>query len=365
MIDLEDIMKKRILSFALALVMALSLAACGGNPGQPDQPSAGGSGGSASPDTSGGSGSGITETYNWTVSSGLAVGSSWDLGLLRFAELLHERSGGKITLTVHSGGTLGSAKETLEGVQMGSIDFIVESSASLSNFTDAMSVFDLPYLFKSNEEARKGLGGDAARGQLEALEANGFKGINYWENGIYAIGSVKEVRTLADLAGMRVRSIDSPLQADVYNALGAQPVVLSWGDIYTSLQQGVIEAVSSTTVPNMYTTNFYEVAPYIVLSNHGYSPAPLLCNLDMWNALPANVQELVTACADEAREYHYEVCDQQMGEFRANMEANGATFIDIDTNEWSNAVQPVYDKYVGGSGIDPALVDAIRADIAG
>ena len=80
------------------------------------------------------------QTYEWTASSGLAVGSSWDLGLLKFAELLNERSNGAITLTVHSGATLGSAKETLEGVQMGSIDFIVESSASLSNFTDAMSV---------------------------------------------------------------------------------------------------------------------------------------------------------------------------------------------------------------------------------
>lgn len=350
-------MKKRILSLVLALAMTLPLAACGSSA----QTSS-----NNTDDTSGaGDETGITESYNWTVSSGLAVGSSWDLGLLRFADLLNERSGGKIQLTVHSGGTLGSAKETLEGVQMGSIDFIVESSASLSNFTDAMSVFDLPYLFKNSEEARKGLSGDAALGQLDALEDAGFKGINYWENGIYAIGSVKEIRSLSDLAGMRVRSIDSALQADVYAALGAQPVVLAWGDIYTSLQQGVIDAVSSTTVPNMYTTNFYEVAPYIVLSNHGYSPAPLLCNLNMWNSLPANVQELVIECANEARDYHYEVCDEQMAEFRSNMEANGATFIDIDTNEWVEAVQSVYDKYVGSDGIDPALVEAIQADTAG
>ena len=141
-------MKKRILSLTLALAMVLALAACGGNSNQlastGTQDTSNTSGGS---DASGGE---ITDSYNWTVSSGLAVGSSWDLGLLRFAELLDERSGGKIKLTVHSGGTLGSAKETLEGVQMGSIDFIVESSASLSNFTDAMSVFDLPYLFKCN-----------------------------------------------------------------------------------------------------------------------------------------------------------------------------------------------------------------------
>ena len=333
-------MKKRVFCLLLAFAMVFGLVACGGQ----DDTSDGG------------------ETYNWTVSSGLAVGTSWDLGLQKFAELLNERSNEAITLTVHSGGTLGSARETLEGVQMGSIDFIVESSASLANFTDAMDVFDLPYLFTSNEEARQGLSGEAAQGQLDALESAGFKGINYWENGMYAIGSTKEVNSLEELQGMRVRSIDSTLQTDIYNALGAMPVVLAWGDIYTSLQQNVIDAVSSTTITNMYTSNFYEVAPYIIRSNHGYSPAPLLCNLNLWNSLPADIQELVMECANEARDYHYQVCDEQLAEYQKTMEENGATFIDVDLDEWIAAVQPVYDKYVGDGGIDPALVEAIQAD---
>lgn len=341
-------MKKRMLSLVLALTLVLSLAACGGN--------------STPPATNGGDAAG--ETYKWAVSSGLAVGSSWDLGLLKFADLLKERSNGAITLTVHSGGTLGSAKECLEGVQMGSIDFIVESSASLSNFTNEMAVFDLPYLFENAEVARAALSGDAAKGQLDALESIGLKGINYWENGIYAIGSAKPINMLADLKGMRVRSIDSALQADIYTAMGAMPVVLSWGDIYTSLQQGVVDAVSSTTVPNMYTANFYEVAPYITLSNHGYSPAPLICNLDLWNSLPADIQTLVVECAEEARAYHYEICDEQMADFRQKMTENKAEFIEIDAAEWASSVQSVYDKYVGSDGIDPALVEAIQADIA-
>ena len=156
-----------------------------------------------------------------------------------------------------------------------------------------MSVFDLPYLFPDAATARKALSGEAAQGQLDALESIGMKGINYWENGIYAIGAVKPVKNLADLKGMRVRSIDSPLQADVYSALGAMPVVLAWGDIYTSIQTGVADAVSSTAVTNMYTQNFYEVAPYITLSNHGYSPAPLICSKSLWDSLSEDIQQLV------------------------------------------------------------------------
>ncbi|MDD3164355.1 MAG: TRAP transporter substrate-binding protein [Oscillospiraceae bacterium] len=361
-------MKKRILSFVLAMAMVFSLAACGGNAASSsgnNQPAS--SSGTSQPAASGSTNATAAPDavkYNWTVSSGLAVGSSWDLGLLKLAELLSERSDGAITLTVHSGGTLGSAKECLEGVQMGSIDFIVESSASLSNFTDAMSVFDLPYLFPNAEVARKALEGDAAKGQLDALESIGLKGINYWENGIYAIGCTKPINSLAELKGLRVRSIDSALQADVYGALGAMPVVLSWGDIYTSLQQGVVDAVSSTTVPNMFTANFYEVAPYITLSNQGYSPAPFICNLKLWQSLPADIQDLVVSCAEEARAYHYEVCNEQMADFRTQMEQKGTTFIEVDTTDWQAAVQSVYDKYVGADGIDPALVDAVKADVA-
>lgn len=342
-------MKKKLTCLLLAMAMMLSLAACGG--------------GTESGDTGDSGETSEGQTYEWTASSGLAVGSSWDLGLLKFAELLNERSNGAITLTVHSGATLGSAKETLEGVQMGSIDFIVESSASLSNFTDAMSVFDLPYLFPDAATARVALEGDAAQGQLDALESIGMKGINYWENGIYAIGAVKPVYTLADLQGMRVRSIDSALQADVYSALGAMPVVLAWGDIYTSIQTGVADAVSSTAVTNMYTQNFYEVAPYITLSNHGYSPAPLICSKSLWDSLPEDIQQLIVECADEARDYHYEVCDEQLSEYMDEMEAKGATFIEIDQAEWEAAVEPVYEKYVGADGIDPALVEAIQADV--
>ena len=122
------------------------------------------------------------------------------------------------------------------------------------------------------------------------------------------------------------------------------PVVLAWGDIYTSIQTGVADAVSSTAVTNMYTQNFYEVAPYITLSNHGYSPAPLICSKSLWDSLSEDIQQLVMECAEEAREYHYQICDEQLAEYMAEMEANGAEFIEIDQTEWEAAVQPVYEK---------------------
>ncbi len=141
------------------------------------------------------------------------------------------------------------------------------------------------------------------------------------------------------------------------------PVVLAWGDIYTSIQTGVADAVSSTAVTNMYTQNFYEVAPYITLSNHGYSPAPLICSKSLWDSLSEDIQQLVMECAEEAREYHYQICDEQLAEYMAEMEANGAEFIEIDQTEWEAAVQPVYEKYVGEGGIDPVLVEAIQTDV--
>ncbi|MGN1007827.1 MAG: TRAP transporter substrate-binding protein [Butyricicoccus sp.] len=335
---------KRIASLALSLTLAASLAACGGSSG---------GAGSAAENSSG--------SYQWSAANAQTTGGPWDQALLEFARLLDEKSDGAIQLTVYSGGQLASEKESIEGVQMGTIDFAICSSASLSSFTDSNNVWDLPYLFSDTESARKALKSDAAQPLLDTLSGVGIKGLSYWENGIYAIGSTKPIRTLDDLKNMRVRAIDSALQADIYTALGANAVVLAWGDIYTSVQQGVIDAISSTTVVNMHNSNFEEVAPYISLTNHGYSPAPLLMSQSLWDSLPEDIQQIVQEAADEAQQYEFDAMDAADTEARKAMTEAGAEFIDIDTEAMAAAVQPIYEKYVGTSGITKETIESLQA----
>ena len=333
---------KKLLLVLLALVMTFTLASCGEDE-------------EANTDSE-------KATYEWTVSSGLPVGSSWDQGLIKFDELLQEKSDGRMSLVIYSGGTLGGAKEALEGVQMGSIDMIVESSISMSNFTDAMTVYDLPYLFPDADTARTVLAGETAQGQLDVLEEFGFKGLNYWENGMLAIGSKEPIYEPADMAGLKIRSADNAVAAGFFENFDANAVVLTWGDIYTSLQNGVLDGVDSTTVPNMYSMNFYDVAPYIVETNHGYTPAPLMMNLDLWNSLSEEDQAIVMEAANEARDYHYEVCDEILSTCEADMEENGATIIKVDPSLFAPKVESMYDEFVGEDGIDPELVEKLQEE---
>lgn len=340
---------KRALSFALTIVLILSMVACGNNTSDK-------SNSSGNSDSTSGS-----VTYSWTAANAQTTNGPWDLALLEFARLLNEKSNGAITLTVYSGGQMGSEKEGIEGVQMGNIDFAICSTASLSSFTDTNAVWDLPYLVTNINEGRKAVSSDAAQGLLDSLSDVSIKGLSYWENGIYAIGSTAPIRSLADAKGMRIRAIDSALQADVYSSFGANPVVLAWGDIYTSIQQGVIDAISSTTIVNMHNSNFEEVAPYITTTNHGYSPAPLLMSQTLWDSLPADIQQIVQEAANEAQAFEFQKMDEALADCQESMEAAGAEFIEADLTEWVNAVAPIYERYVGDGGVDPELVSAIQA----
>ena len=329
-------MKKKILALTLTAAMALSMTACS-------------------------RGASADGTYKWTAANAQTTDGPWDQALLKFADILSEKSDGKIQLIVYSGGQLGSEKEGIEGVQLGTIDFAICSTASLSSFTDSNNVWDLPYLVNDIEEGRKALRSDAARDILDSLDDVSIKGLTYFENGIYAVGSTTPIRSLADMKELRVRAIDSALQADVYSSFGANPVVLAWGDIYTSIQQGVIDAISSTTIVNMHNSHFEEVAPYITLTNHGYSPAPLLMSKYLWDSLPEDVQEIVRESADEAQLAAFDIMDDALSTCRDSMEEAGAEFIDVDLDEWVAAVQPIYEKYVGQNGIRAEVVDALQA----
>jgi TRAP-type C4-dicarboxylate transport system substrate-binding protein len=199
-----------------------------------------------------------------------------------------------MTLTVHSGGVLGSEIETLESVQMGTLDMAICSVSSMSGFTDSQNVFDLPYLFKTNEAAWGVLDGKIGQERCDAMADAGYKGLGYFYNGTYAIGSKKAITHPSDLAGVRVRSHASKIQSDSFTAVGAFPVSVAWGDIYTSLQQGTIDAVSGTTLTNMYSGKFYEQTPYITITA---ITTALGCRheSDIWNSLSPEDQEIVPA----------------------------------------------------------------------
>ena len=289
----------------------------------------------------------------------MAAGEPWDVGLQEFARLLNEKSDGAITLEVFNSGTLGQERDTIEGLQIGSVDFVICSSATLSNFTDTQNIWDLPYLFLTTEAARGVLDSEIGTESLATLSDVGIKGLSYWENGMYILGSTKPIEHPEDMKGLRVRTIESNLQADLYACFDATAVVIPWGDVYTSLQQGVCD-VTTTTLPNMYSAKQHEVAKYITQANQIYGPAPLLMSQDLWDSLPADIQAIVQEAADEAKLVERAAVDAALENAIEKAEAEGCTVIQVDTAEFAACVDSVYDTYVGTMGITQEMVDQIQ-----
>lgn len=151
----------------------------------------------------------------------LASDSVYGIALHKFADLIQEKSGGAITIEVYDAGSLGAEKECMEGLQMGTVDFWVGSTATCSNFTDSQTIYDLPYLFQNAEIAREVLQGETCQGILDQMSEVSVKGLCYFENGIYAIISKDPIETLDDMKGKKIRAVESNLQTDTYAALGA------------------------------------------------------------------------------------------------------------------------------------------------
>ena len=345
---------KKAITLVLALALGVSLAACGGGGGTSN-----GGDSSAAPS---GSGNSAAEgaTYNWTAANVLAADQPWDLGLKEFGRLLSEYSGGRMTLTVQSGGVLGQEIETLESVQMGTLDFAICSTSSMSGFVDSQNYFDLPYLFHSTESAWAVMDDWLAADRCAALEGTGFKGLGYFENGTYMVGSNIRIEHPSDMEGVRVRSHSSNLQSDSFAAIGAMPLSVAWGDIYTSLQQGTIDAVSGTTLTNMYGGKFYEQTDYITMTAHHFVPSLVVMNESLWNSLSAEDQEIVQKAFDEAVTYQRQVAFDMADEYEQNIIDAGVEIIQVDTQEWSDAMSSVYDTWVGQNGIEQEMIDRIR-----
>lgn len=332
-------MKKKLLAVVLSLIMVFAFVACG---------------------TSDSGDNGEGATYNWQIGNVLSAGQPWDMGLVKFAELMNQYSDGRITATVQSGGTLGSEIEMLEAVQMGTLEFSIASTPSYSGFCDALNYFDLPYLFQTTDSAWKVMDEWLSADRQTAMKGSGFHLLGFFDNGEYMIAGNKKFNAPADAKGLRVRSHSSQLQCDTLSALGANPLAVAWGDIYVSLQQGTIDAVSGTTLTNMYGGKFYEQTDYINMTKQHFIPAPVSINEDLWESLSAEDQEIVTRSFQEAMEYQRGVAVEYANEAKQAMVDYGVEIVEIDPAEWSAATASVYDKWVGTNGIENDMITKIK-----
>lgn len=266
-----------------------------------------------------------------------------------FKEQVEEESDGRLRVEIYPSGSLfPSDREAIEAVQLGNVEMTIPALASVSGFDQDFMILDLPYLFEDTEEAYTVLDGPFGQNLLDGLEDVNIKGLVYGENGFRHItNNVQPVHTPEDIEGQKMRTLESPVHTDVFNAFGANASPFAFGEMYSTLQQGTYDAMESP-IALMYTSNLYEVQQYMSLTSHVYMPVALLMNNDFYESLEPDLQEIVMEAAEDYRENQRVLSQEQNEEYMEEMIDAGLQVNDLTDEErqaFSERAEPVYDKY--------------------
>ena len=274
--------------------------------------------------------------------------------------LVEQRSGGRLRIRVFHSRQLGEEKETIEQTRVGAIDLNRTNVALLGSFVPAMNVLAMPFLFRSTAHLRKVLDGPIGQEMLKSFEPYGFVGLAFYDSGARSVySSIRPIRSLADLRGLRIRVQQSELMSDMVRALGAEPVELPYGQVLTALATHLIDGAENNW-PSFMTSDHYKYAAYYTLTRHTMSPEVLLMSQKAWESLSSEDQQIFReAAAASSRFMHQKWRDLEQAS-REQAEEAGVTIIkDFDRKPFETAVAPIYEK----TKRDPAtaaLIDRIR-----
>ena len=353
---------KKIGAMILSGVLAAGLlSGCGGpSKDSSEKENTTGTETSSGSDESKKSGSGEAE-YNWTCGVNLPTDHPYYTGCVKFGELMNEKSGGRISLEVYPSAQLGNERDVVEALQMGSVDFTLVSAAPLSNFTHDFEVFDFPYIFSNTEHAYSVLDSEIGRTMLDNLENYDLIGLELLENGFYYISGDSKVEHPADMKGVKIRSLESQMQVDAYNNLGANGIAMAFSEVYTALQNGTLNATGLTPAV-IGSNNIDQVQSYIAATNHFYAAAPLLMSKVVYDSLDEDLQKAVREAAAEARDWQRAESQKYNEEMLKKIKETGCEIVEIDADEWKEAMVPAIEEaYVGdGKLIDPEIYQKIK-----
>lgn len=336
---------KRMTALLLSLLMALSLAACGGGSDAPADTDAAGDG------------AGDGEAIVLRASSSTAPDHPYNLGLEKFAELVSEKTGGAVQIDIFPNAALGDERANIEDLQMGTLDIAVSSTGPLGNFVQDFLILDLPFLFKDYDHAHAVLDGEIGQALSAKLDDIGVVGGAFWENGFREMTNSKQpINSVADCAGLKLRCMENQVHMDAFSALGMDPTPMAWSEVFTALQQGVIDG-QENPIAVIYSNKVYEAQEHLAITNHVYSPAMILFSKTVFEGLDPAYQTALMEAAQEAAAFERSACEDSEAEQIAEMEAAGMQVTHPDTTEFQAAMAPVYEKYAEQFGQEN--IDAI------
>ena len=352
--------KNKAISLLLALCLVFALAACGSNTPATEAPATEVPSTDA-PSTSAPSSDAEYPTITLQAGTATTAISPYCQALEVFGEKLSEITGGAMTVEIFPDSQLGGEVDLIEGVAMGTVDMCVTSSSPVANYVTDFFTFDLPYLVTDLDHAHEVMDGELGRALLDQLTDVGVYGMALWDNGFRCLtNSDKPVYTLADVSGMKIRVMENDLQQAIWQALGAYPTPMSWGEVITALEQGTING-QENPLNAIYSSGVYEVQPYITLTNHVYTAGVCMMSQSLWDSFDENTKAAITEAMAYTTEWERNFVMEEDARMEEVLTEEGCQINEVDDiTEWSDAVAGIYDEYA--DRVNQELVAALRGE---
>lgn len=274
----------------------------------------------------------------------------------KFKQLAEEKTKGKVKVEVYPNSQLYKDREEMEALQLGAVQML---APSLSKFgpmgAREFEVFDLPYIFPSKEVLYRVMDGEVGKKLFAKLETKGVTGLTFWDNGFKQMSANKPMHTVADFKGLKMRIQSSKVLDATMKSLGANPQVMAFSEVYTGLQQGVVDGTENP-VSNFYTQKMNEVQKHMTISDHNYLGYAVVVNKKFWDGLPADVRTALESAMKEATVFERDIAQKENDEALAKVKAAKTTEIYVlslkERIEWHKALLPVHKEFEDVIGKD-------------
>ena len=302
-----------------------------------------------------------TLKFSHVVSQNTPKGKAADF----FEKRLEELSGGKIDVQVYPSSQLYKDNAVLKALRLNSVQMAAPSFSKFGKIVPQLALFDLPFIFRDAKHLHDVQDGEVGQALKDKVTAKGIVALNYWDNAFKQLSSNKNALTMPEEAkGQKFRIMSSKVLEAQFHAVGANPQMMPFSEVYSGLQQGVIDAAENP-ISNIYTKKFHEVQKYLTVSNHGYLGYLVVMSKKFWNSLPAELQANVTQAMNEAtekeRQYAAELNDSQFELIKEYAKKTGKLEINELTAEqkeaWRNAVSKIYPEFYSDRKIGKELIE--------
>lgn len=272
----------------------------------------------------------------------------YNVGARKFAELIKERTGGRIDIKVYPAGQLGKGeREITEAVQQGAVEMLITSTGPMGGFSPSINILDFPFLFRDFNHVDLVMDGAIGRKLLNDFDKANIKALAFWENGFrHLTNNKRAIKKVDDGKGLKIRTMENKVHLAAWKAAGYNPTPMAWGEVFTALQQGVIDG-QENPIAIIASNKLWDAGQkYFSFTAHVYSPSPLLMTKKKFDGMPKEDQELFLKTALEVAKFQRKINRDAEENSMKEMASKGVTVVrDVDRESFKKAMAPVFDQF--------------------